>query len=831
MIRKLKAFSLVELMMILLVASLIIAAIAPVVTKKHFRLPSIVNHGAYMCYYENGQLREAKWAGKFQQQELFNRATDNCVFTPPKKAAYFQISAIGGGGGGGDAGYTGGNWVSSDGGEQPMSPFGVTVEALKNAMDLDDVPASEIPAFINEWKSYAGHLMGYAKSTGSGAGGAIGKMTTSSNEICHKYVTEKVKYCAEHQQHENVTVGEAQKDEEGNTTYLCSWNDCTQTKTCDTCEREVPYTWTTGGECLLEDSYDCTGTHTETYDCQPTPYPCFTSSCSGSGTMPGANSGTDAGGGCANSPSTCYGEPQCKTRTVKNTPTQYCQTCVSHAPTVTHNGTRTEYYDCNCSYSTNCTPGSTTVTSTSDCTGSSGTCVRYDYYDKTTSKCEEGMLETQWTWHHSMISGESGGSGVSCQSSTTGTPGGLNLPNPVYEITYFGTGKDGSDIDTSAGGNSCFGPGEGEQGYAICADGSQQHSCSSPSYASAQITGADGSVESVKALSASSGGGGGNRGTSTDAAGHCVDTTLSTIHRATDGSCAAGETATTCSGSGSYGYCLKHHYGTVEPNGLYKFKYGYDQNYLGYGAAGSPGQFKTTVVRSLSDMDLTIKVGRGGSAAAVNSGLAGAKGSATSMGEIIKAEGGNGGVGNLKQTSETLPTYNKERHDKESLCYYYNKYTEKNPDHTYRDNSPEAIELRNKLTTEPGYCSGMVNNQGAYKFYKIAGNKTGAYPTPTGVFSTFMNVAFSSSSSSDLFNKFIKFGRGGTGGGVEHRCWAGRHDIIFEGVTLSASVFVDKASATAYAIAHNKYVPDGCREEYDNIPASPGVDGALLIKW
>ncbi|MBO8430273.1 hypothetical protein IAC76_02690, partial [Spirochaetes bacterium] len=93
---KKRAFSLVELMMLLLVSSLIIAALVPVVTKKHFRLPSTVIHGAYMCYYKNGELYEAKWSGKNQQTVVYDRPTDQCVFSPPQKAAYFQISAIGG---------------------------------------------------------------------------------------------------------------------------------------------------------------------------------------------------------------------------------------------------------------------------------------------------------------------------------------------------------------------------------------------------------------------------------------------------------------------------------------------------------------------------------------------------------------------------------------------------------------------------------------------------------------------------------------------------------------------------------------------------------------
>ena len=54
---KKRAFSLVELMMLLLVSSLIIAALVPVVTKKHFRLPSVVVHGAVNYTKQNGPER------------------------------------------------------------------------------------------------------------------------------------------------------------------------------------------------------------------------------------------------------------------------------------------------------------------------------------------------------------------------------------------------------------------------------------------------------------------------------------------------------------------------------------------------------------------------------------------------------------------------------------------------------------------------------------------------------------------------------------------------------------------------------------------------------
>ena len=826
-----------ELMMILLVASLIIAAIAPVVTKKHFRLPSLVNHGAYMCYYENGQLREAKWAGKFQQQELFNRATDNCVFTPPKKAAYFQVSAIGGGGGGGDAGYTGGNWTSTSGEYTKVTPFGITVDGLTTLLDLEDIPESERGPFIEEWKLYAGELIGYANSVGSGAGGDIGLINAPTEEKrCAEYKVETTyEYnCTEWEgPHESTSTSTS---EDG--TITCHWKDCDDIRSCETCYRDATRTWTTGGECTKygpDIEKDCSTTYTTQENCRPgPPKPCF-SNCTGTGMTPGASAGADHGGGCPQIPSTCPSDEQvCDTVThkIEKTCTEPGP-CIERAPTETHSETYKESYACNCTTNTVCNEGSFTVESADDCQSGVRNCKTKEEIpiNTVTDECIV-WAESLWHWSNSSASGAPGGSGASCQSSGR-VKGGLEVTESGSDTINTGAPKDGEDLDVGVSAENCLPAAYAYDGYAVCSGGSLSTSCASPSYSYYKITNpAVGSVE-VKAESATRGGGGAGRTTATDANGHCYNVSTSPKHTATNGQCAIGSSQSDCRGSGKFGYCLAHHYAlsTPEPGGLYEFRYGYDQNYLGYGGAGSPGQFKTTIVRSLSDVDLTIKIGRGGSAAAYNSGLKGAKGSATSMGEIIVANGGEGGSGKLKQAAETLPTYNKDRHDKESLCYFYTKYTEKNPDDTYRDNSPEAQELRNKLTTEPGYCAGMINNIGEYKFFKVAGNVTGDYPTPTGVFSTFMNVAFSSSSSSDLFNRFIKFGRGGTGGGVEHRCWAGRHDVVFEGEILSSSVFVDKDSASDYAIAHNKYVPEGCRNDYKNIPASPGADGALLIKW
>lgn len=826
--KKQKAFSLVELMMILLVASLIVAAVAPVVTKKHFRLPSLVNHGAYMCYYENGQLREAKWAGKFQQQELFNRATGNCVFTPPKKAAYFQISAIGGGGGGGDAGYTGGSWVSTVTSTDTLYPFGVTADQLKHLMEIkEDVPAAEADKFVDQVVSLMGHLMGYANSVGSGAGGSIGYMYTNCSEKCTEFGTKEEKYI----------ISQTTYTNDGYADGKCNYTHCTYKEECTTSSEKEEYQYCNPcGECIEQETYDCSYTEKVVDTCTTGAGKSgYTSSCGG-GCSPGHRSGCDQTGskGCCYSSCTIPGKETCTYKDV--TVPKTCTRCTGYDTTKWHTGYRDKITeDCH-DVPDECTTVSTDAESADDCTATYtdtewGTNIVTDY-----SNCLNEIWDCIWA--HGSQSGRPGGSGASCQSSTTGIPGGLNMSSNGG-ATFFGTPPNGTDENQSAV-MSCFGAGSAGKGLIACEDGSYAESCA-PSYAFYDITAPTGGTESVKAMSASSGGDGGRiTGTTTDVNGNCNDIPGEGLSAGTDGTCATGSAATTCSGSGNYGYCLLHHYGGApEVNGKYVFQYGYDQNYLGYGAAGSPGQFKTTIVRSLEDLDLTIRVGRGGSAAAVDSGLAGAKGSATTMGDIIRAEGGEGGAGKLYKDAERLPAYNHERYEKESLCYYYDKYTQKNDDGSYRYNDPTteegkaAIELRNTLSSQPNYCDGLINNQGAYKFFQIAGNQQGQYPTPTGVFSSFMNVAFTSSSSSDLFNRFIKFGRGGTGGGVEHRCWAGRHDIIFETVTLDASVFVDKDAAAghSYALANNKYVPDDCREDYSNIPASPGVDGALLIKW
>ena len=172
--KKLKAFSMVELMMVLLISALIIAAIVPIVTRKHMQLPTLAPHGAYLCYYgprsfdASGNitdntivLREARWSGTDYSRLLFDRETSNCVFDPPKRAAFFQITAVGGGGGGSDSGYRPTMPTQHyDNDIPPFDPFKVSEDDLK-ALDVS----------VDTFNKYSGYVIAYAQAKDSGDGG------------------------------------------------------------------------------------------------------------------------------------------------------------------------------------------------------------------------------------------------------------------------------------------------------------------------------------------------------------------------------------------------------------------------------------------------------------------------------------------------------------------------------------------------------------------------------------------------------------------------------------------------------------------------------------
>lgn len=97
MIHKKKAFTLAEALIILLIVSLIAAALIPVLTRKH---REVALHGKWICTIND--------RGKYVVKTVYNGvdsgfkqlSTSSCTFSPPANAYNFTVKAVGGGGGG-----------------------------------------------------------------------------------------------------------------------------------------------------------------------------------------------------------------------------------------------------------------------------------------------------------------------------------------------------------------------------------------------------------------------------------------------------------------------------------------------------------------------------------------------------------------------------------------------------------------------------------------------------------------------------------------------------------------------------------------------------------
>ena len=519
--RKFKAFSLVELMMILLVASLITAALFPVVTKKHFRLPTLVNHGAYLCYYENGKLKEAKWAGKMKTKMIIPpRETDNCVFVPPKKAGYFEISVIGGGGGGGDAGYKGGNWLSKYTDYIDMSPFNLTKEGLSN-LDID----------YDEFKLYAGALYGYASSVGSGAGGDIGYTTRTSHSTCLGYGTKE----------EPITAQLAETCRAEWKDGKCQFYTCKTTSVCGTKEEEYDCSYTVPKKCkkLGEPISNTTCVPKYRYE-KVVDEPASTKSgwcvavhgtCTGSCQTGGSRPSHDVSG---RGTASCTVSIPEKSHQKQIEDGQECTTTTTitcaeweEARRVQQTCKRTVTDYGNCKDETKETAGAT-GTVEAECKAGAATTVTIGYRTVVdSSNCKDGY-EDWYTYAPAYQRGNSGGSGASCQSITP-VAGDVNLSGTGGK-TFNGAGSAGSDKDY--GGSSFFcKTDKADTGTAACyseATGAYYaKSCgANVSYAYYKISKDGAQADYVQADSASAGGGGGERDYTSDPLGvdKCVDT-------------------------------------------------------------------------------------------------------------------------------------------------------------------------------------------------------------------------------------------------------------------------------------------------------------------
>ncbi len=179
-------FSMVEMMLLLVIVSLMLASGVAVISKRHVKVPRLAVHGAYMCYVKNGNLHEEKYLGTGLTNKILDQDTkdtdhpDTCVFTPPSRASYFHIQATGGGGGGGGAGYTGGNIITYTSATEVITPFGITDDLL----ELKGITSQEL-------SDYGGKLWAYADGSGDfgdgGKGGDLYYIHQECSNDCLRY--------------------------------------------------------------------------------------------------------------------------------------------------------------------------------------------------------------------------------------------------------------------------------------------------------------------------------------------------------------------------------------------------------------------------------------------------------------------------------------------------------------------------------------------------------------------------------------------------------------------------------------------------------------------
>lgn len=101
--KKFGAYTLAEMLMVLLIFSLIMLAAPPLTKKLHSITITEKKHGRFECYYDaSGKLVQYKAVDGQPAGEPTEVADESvgCVFNPPSNALYIMIHAVGGGGAG-----------------------------------------------------------------------------------------------------------------------------------------------------------------------------------------------------------------------------------------------------------------------------------------------------------------------------------------------------------------------------------------------------------------------------------------------------------------------------------------------------------------------------------------------------------------------------------------------------------------------------------------------------------------------------------------------------------------------------------------------------------
>lgn len=849
---KKNAFSMVELMMLLLIASLVVAASVPIITKKHLHLPSSVNHGSYMCYYKDGHLMEARRSGRVNPKMLagYPRETTRCIFDPPAKASLFQIIAIGGGGGGGDAGYTGITPSTYPNSDSELKPFGDNNTGLTTA-DLIKIGVSNTTAAINEVKSYMGHLWAFSEGADSGRSGTLYYTDISVGSEVQDCPIDQVKYKWETKTKSAPTSVVLCSGYTGKTTVYATAYGCYKT---ELDENNNPVTSkvgayvTFGGQSATCSNtvnvYGCVYPEPRYYSCKidkitgynhhdaeyrsgtyqsgtkkievPCPNPCLSKN------QKNCNSNKcyreePVYSNCSNGIAAClvkaaYDEPIIQQ--VNGT----CEYPCTNQKTGTKTTTWTENAPSDTSWGTISGEGITCKQETYDGT------VEYEVQVRDGCKLSTTQLTTDTISYSKSYNRDSYSVGNGPFCTTDSIDGDLGLTYSTSNSVPSYNADEGEEINSSVSVSSphSFCDDLGECGTSVGYD-------YSGTYAEASI-----GSNTIRANSAPKGATGNslvrdsvtldifssmtNSAINTISKTFYYDRVISDGSNGTNGTCspASGNKYDCRRGSGErVGYCLQH-YNTPESaaveNGVYKWKDTYDINTLTKGYDGNPGEFKTIVVRSLNGIDRTINVGRGGSAATLNLGKSGSSGSDTTFGTILIAKGGAGGAGSQAAPEATgrLPKFDKASMNftKLKACFTTSDYD------------------------EDEQCLAWKSDPKAIPFYRNTSGSVGMTPTQNflgGMFS-FLFTHIGSTLSGTTNELLENAGRGGTGGGVQHFCWAGQNILYFEGQELYKSSVYNEDSAPANA-DENNIIPASCQTSYQNVSASSGYDGALIITW
>lgn len=798
-----KGFSMVELLLLLLFVSLITAALTPVVTKKHFKMPRPTNHGAYLCYYRlitdaNGKvtgkkLHEARFSGKALTTKVFDRDVDKCTFEPPQQVSYFHISAIGGGGGGGDSGYTGGSYSTMGPFSESLDPFDITDYMISEAQR--DITAGD---FAN----YGGQLYGFVHGAASGKGGDQLYAERDKTTPCTINHTETHTYTYTHvvtkttcKKWTEYTVDDSGSGSGGTGSGGTGGTGSGGTGSGSSNplpESDPDDSSSTGSESLDGTDSDNSGPN-DNHSPGSTPNP-------GNGNKhdkPGVSNG---GGGYWG---TAHGNGSVTDSGGKKGPGSNGLNggFGLWVPGKGHHGHDTyniqdkklklnlpefRFYNPNNEVAM--------LHSKYAFLFSSRDLLAYTY-----KKCTGGYETTETTYTRTSVDvdticdehrdyysfstatnkGGAGAPGATCRSSYF--QGGVGLKYVAENIPA--RGKDGDDnypSYTLTPGYD-YPPAESFQCIGKAEDGEV---ISKPESSTIKI-GRGNNLETVSAQNAT----GAGEGATCDKDYKPKDGTAGT-------SCNIAPVTEGCS-PGRYGYCLQR-WGrsTWEANEKYNFVFTYSQNYLQYGLAGEQGQYKTMVIRSFKDKTADITIGLGG-AKGTNGGN-GSDGKTTTFGDIITAEGGLGGEGGQLTAPEWLTGYR-----------------------SGAENWPAGI-------TNAEFVNGK-------RIVREEGGKEPEKPKPNNLSSNILN--FLAPQDNENIAKIMednKIGYGGKGGGSRHNCWFGEYRKWLDSPSSSPNTTPHQTSQPNQhgELAHSYPLPpDACRNNHERIEANDGQAGAVIIRW